>query len=69
MLYLDKSSNYTFVESVSIISQCLHFLLIGGHAGHMVVRGAYHDIVILAQLAVSMVSHSGKSFDTQRSCS
>ena len=36
------------LESVSIVCLCLHFLLTGCHAGHVTIRGVYHDIDILA---------------------
>ena len=38
------------VESMSVVSLCLHFLQTECHAGHVIIRGAYHDINILAQL-------------------
>ena len=31
------------IESVSKVSLCLHFLLTGCHAGHVIIRGIYHD--------------------------
>ena len=34
----------------SIVSLCLHSLLTGCHAGHMIIRGAYNEIDILARL-------------------
>ena len=46
------------LERVSFVSLCLHFLLNGCHAGQVIIRGAYHGLT-----AVSMIRHSGKSFD------
>ena len=62
LLIKDKISNLFFLDTFtvicpltihnfecwSIVSLCLHFLLTGCHAGHVTIRGVYHDIDMLA---------------------